>query len=100
MSHKLTSASTVDAGGRALRTRQVDVDSSELEGFKELFQVFSLTQRHVTPDGKLYAVVSGRKNAVVGYVRWQQTQGNQQGTTRGLDQRNTARNGRLRGVAC
>ena len=44
-------ASAVDAGGRALRKRQVDVGSSDLEGFKELFQVFSLTQRHVTPDG-------------------------------------------------
>jgi hypothetical protein len=29
----------------------VDVGNSDLEGFKELFQVFSLTQRHVTPDG-------------------------------------------------
>jgi hypothetical protein len=34
-----------------LRKRQVDVGSSELEGFKELFQVFSLTKRHVSPDG-------------------------------------------------
>jgi hypothetical protein len=51
MSHNLTSASAVDAGGRALRKRQVDVGNSEIEGFKELFQVFSLTQRHVTPDG-------------------------------------------------
>jgi hypothetical protein len=47
---------------------------------------------------KLYAVVSGRKNTVVGYVRWQQTQGNHQDTTRGPDQRNTSRIGRLRGV--
>jgi hypothetical protein len=51
MSHNLTSASAVDAGGRALRKWQVDVGNSELEGFKELFQVFSLTQRHVTTDG-------------------------------------------------
>jgi hypothetical protein len=50
MSHNLTSASAVDVGGRELRKRQVDVGNSELEGFKELFQVFSLTQRHVTPD--------------------------------------------------
>ena len=34
-----------------MRKRQVDVGRSEIEGFKELFQVFSLTQRHVTPDG-------------------------------------------------
>jgi hypothetical protein len=51
MSHNLTSASVVDVGVRALRKRQVDVGNSVLEGFKELFQVFSLTQRHVTPDG-------------------------------------------------
>jgi hypothetical protein len=51
MSHNLRSASVVDSGGRALRKRQVDVGRSALEGFKELFQVFSLTQRHVTPDG-------------------------------------------------
>jgi hypothetical protein len=51
MSHNLTSASGVDDGGRVLRKRQVDVGSSEFEGFKELFQVFSLTQRQVTPDG-------------------------------------------------
>jgi hypothetical protein len=51
ISHNLASASAVDAGGRALRKRQVDVGSSELEGFKKLFQVFSLTQWHVTPDG-------------------------------------------------
>ncbi len=51
MSHNLTSVSAVDAGDRALRKRQVDVCNSELEGFKELFQVFSLAQRHVTPDG-------------------------------------------------
>jgi hypothetical protein len=51
MSHNLRSTSAVDDGDRALRKRQVDVVNSELEGFKELFQVFSLTQRHVTPDG-------------------------------------------------
>ena len=51
ISHNLASASSVDAGGRALRKRQVDVGNSEVEGFKELFQVFSLTQRYVTPDG-------------------------------------------------
>jgi uncharacterized protein YijF (DUF1287 family) len=51
MSHNLTSASVVDAGVRALRKWQVDVGNSELEVFKELFQVFPLTHRHVTPDG-------------------------------------------------
>jgi hypothetical protein len=43
MSHNLTSASVVDTGDRTLRKWQVDVDISEFEGFKELFQVFSLT---------------------------------------------------------
>jgi hypothetical protein len=51
MSHNLTSASVVDAWGRPLRKWQVDVGNSELKGFKELFQVFSLTQQYVTPDG-------------------------------------------------
>ncbi len=51
MSHNLTSTRVVDGGDRALLKRQLDVDSSEVEGFKELFQVFSLTQRHVTPHG-------------------------------------------------
>ena len=43
MSHNLTSTRVVDGGDRALLKRQLDVDSSEVEGFKELFQVFSLT---------------------------------------------------------
>ena len=51
MSHNLTSSSAVEAGGRAIRKRKVDVGISELEAFKELFQVFSLTQRHVVPEG-------------------------------------------------
>ena len=51
MSHNLTSVSAVDDGDRTLRKRQVDLGNSEIEGFKELFQVFSLTQRQVTPDG-------------------------------------------------
>ncbi len=45
MSHNLTSASVVDAWGRALRKWQVDVGNSELEGFKELFKVFSCEAR-------------------------------------------------------
>jgi hypothetical protein len=51
MSHNLTSSSAVEAGGRAIRKRKVDVGISEIEAFKQLFQVFSLTQRHVTPEG-------------------------------------------------
>ncbi len=51
MSHNLTSSSAVEAGGRAIRKRKVDVGISELETFKELFQVFSLTERHVVPEG-------------------------------------------------
>jgi hypothetical protein len=51
MSHNITNGSAVECGDLTLRNRQVDVDSSELEGFKEMFQVFSLTPRYVTPDG-------------------------------------------------
>jgi hypothetical protein len=98
MSHNLTSASTVDSGDRDLWKWQVDVGSSELEGFQELFQVFSLTQRHVTPDGNCMSL-SVAESTLAGYVRWQRTQGNQQDTTRDPGQRNTTRNGRLRGVA-
>jgi hypothetical protein len=57
MSHNLTSASALDAGDRALRKRQVDVGNSEIEGFNELFQVFSLTQRHVTSDGNCMSLL-------------------------------------------
>ena len=61
MSQNLTSASADDAGGRALRKWQVDVGNSELEGFEELFQVFSLTQRHVTPDGNCKSLSSAER---------------------------------------
>jgi hypothetical protein len=62
MSHNLTSGSTVDTAGRSLRNRQVDVGRCELEGLKELFQVFSLTQRHVTPDGNCMPLSVAEKN--------------------------------------
>jgi hypothetical protein len=51
MSHNITNGSAFECGDLTLRNRQIDVDSSELKGFKELFQVFSLTPRYVTPDG-------------------------------------------------
>jgi hypothetical protein len=66
MSHNLTSVSVVDAAGRVMRKWQGDVDRCEFEGFKELFQVFSLTQRHVTPDVPRCHTVSPTTHPVSG----------------------------------
>jgi hypothetical protein len=76
---------------------QVDVDNSELEGFKELFQVFSLTRRHVrcvricpvttnTRKSTRHNVRSGPKN---NRKEWSLTWNNTLKTSRGSHTNNT-----------
>jgi hypothetical protein len=74
-------------------------DLLEADVLKLYRQVLAEEYTQVTTDGNCMPLSAAEKHAVAGYVRWQQTQGNQQVTTRGPDQRNTARSGRLHGAA-